>query len=315
MDGKEAVLMGPFVGELYWEFGRFAPMLPYLKKYVYQKKDVIYIVMTREERFDIYGRYANIFIPLRIPGDYDTKMPNCFRLNNFPIEEYEKLKNEFYSIYRKKYKILEHIAPKVDKANYVNKFQYDRNKMIFTYKPRLKNYEVVENFLPKDNKKIIILAPRYRKGFRRNWNSWPKFYDILYNNKELYEKYNFVICGKNGEYIPDDKNRFLDMNQIKLEQDCSLIGLLMVLMSKAYFTFGSQSSIPNISLLYNVDVLEFGCQKNLHTRTYNIKNTPITFIENKNYDIEPEIILENLIELLKKKEKKHELVSTQSKKN
>jgi len=28
---NKAVLFGPFVGELYWEFARFAPMLPYMK--------------------------------------------------------------------------------------------------------------------------------------------------------------------------------------------------------------------------------------------------------------------------------------------
>ena len=37
IDGKmnkkqNAILMGPFVGELYWECGRFAPMLPKFRK-------------------------------------------------------------------------------------------------------------------------------------------------------------------------------------------------------------------------------------------------------------------------------------------
>jgi hypothetical protein len=72
-------------------------------------------------------------------------------------------------------------------------------------------------------------------------------------------------------------------------------------MKRAYFTFGSQSAIPNISLLFKVDVLEFGCQKKLHTKTYNITNTPITFIENRNYNLKPQVALKHLKKLLNAK--------------
>ena len=54
---KDAVLLGPFVGELYWEVGRFAPLLPKMINKEYKKKDVTYIVLTRRERFDLYGKY------------------------------------------------------------------------------------------------------------------------------------------------------------------------------------------------------------------------------------------------------------------
>jgi hypothetical protein len=150
------------------------------------------------------------------------------------------------------------------------------------------------------------LAPRYRVGFRRNWKRWPEFYDILSRDKHLMNKFNFIICGKKGEYIPDKKDRFLDMNKIKVASGTSsLIGILLVILERACFTFGSQSAIPNLSLLYKTEVLEFGCQKSLHTRTYNIFNTPITFIENKKYNIELSVIFREFKALLKKKEKKN----------
>jgi hypothetical protein len=151
---------------------------------------------------------------------------------------------------------------------------------------------------------LVVLAPRFRKGFRRNWKHWESFYDLLYKNKDLIDNFNFIICGKEGEYRPDGQKRFLNMNDIVLEDGASLIGLLMVILEKAFFTFGSQSAIPNISLLYKVDVLEFGCQQSLHTRTYNIHNSPITFIDNKQYNIEPEKIIKKLRELLYKKKEK-----------
>lgn len=300
----KAVLMGPFIGEMYWECGRFAPMLPFYKLKKYKKQNLKFIILTREERFDLYGRYADILVPLRINGDYEKLQPNCFRLNGYPQTEYENLKNTFYSKYKKRYDILEHVIPDISKRLFANKYQFSRQNMIFKYKPRAENYEIVNDYLPKNDKPIVVIAPRFRKGFKRNWNRWSDFYNTLYKDKPLMDKFNFILCGKVGEYIPDQKHRFYDMNDMKVGKRSSLIGLLLVIMEKAFFTFGSQSAIPNISLLYNVEVLEFGCQKTLHTKTYNFNNTPITFIEDKKYNIEVPIIYKKFKKLLNKKEKK-----------
>jgi hypothetical protein len=299
----EAVLFGPFVGELYWECGRFAPMLPYYKLNKYKGKEYKYIVMTREDRFDLYGKYADILIPLRIDGDYITKHPNCFRLNGFKEYQYHKLIKKVEQKYSQRYRIVEHVYPDISKSGYVNKYQFSQKRMMFRYRPRDKNYDLVREYMPKD-KPYVILAPRYRDGFKRNWNRWPQFYDKLASDEELLSEFNFIICGKKEEYVPDEKHRFYDMNDIELIQNTSLVGLLLVLMENAFFTFGSQSAIPNISLLYNVDVLEFGCQKRLHTQTYNVKNTPIKFIENSRYDIGVKQIYSELKKLLKEKRRK-----------
>ena len=287
MAKEDAVLMGPFVGEFYWEAGRFAPMLPAMRAREYKGRDVKFVVFTRPDRFDLYGKFADILIPLRIEGDYQNRMPECFRLIGFGKPEVERLAKKFKSKYNGNYKILNHIYPDVQKGKFVNKNQFPRKRMLFNYSPREENYTLVDQFLPKNGKSNVVLAPRFRKGFKRNWKRWPEFYDLISNDKRLMENFNFIICGKKGEYIPDPKNRFLDMTNIKLKESSSLVGLLLVILEKSMFTFGSQSAIPNISLLYGVEVLEFGCQKRLHTVTYNVKNTPITFIENKRYDVEP----------------------------
>jgi len=278
---KKAILMGPFVGELYWECGRFAPMLPYYKKKRYKGQDIKYIVLTREERFDLYGNHADILVPLRIEGDYTRMSPNCFKLNGLKMRKYLEIADKFRSNYEDRFEILHHEYPNVTKGLYVNKNQYNRNRMMFSYKPRQENYNLVEEYLPNDNKPLVVLAPRFRRGFKRNWKRWQEFYNLLDKDSVLMNEFNFIICGKEGEYKPDVNKRFLDMNDIIIGKKSSLVGVLLVIMSKACFTFGSQSAIPNISLLYGVEVLEFGCQKSLHTRTYNVKNTPITFIENR----------------------------------
>lgn len=305
MDKKQnAILMGPFVGELYWECGRFAPMLPKFKK-KYKGKDVTYIILTREERFDLYGKYANILVPLRIPGDYVDKSPECFRLRGLKNIKYEELAKDFFKKYKERYNIIKHVYPNNKKPQFQNKNQFRKNEMLYKFSPRETNYNLVKSYLPND-KPLVVLAPRFRKGFKRNWKHWNSFYDKIANDKQLLQDFHFIICGKKGEYLPDLKNRFLDMNDIELKGGASLVGLLLVIMENAFFTFGSQSAIPNISLLYEVDVLEFGCQKSLHTRTYNVKNSPITFIENKKYDIDPGKMHKKMKELLyKKKEKQY----------
>jgi len=318
MSKKNVVLMGPFVGEFYWEAGRFAPLLPAMRSREYKHRDVKYIIFTREERFDLYGKYADILVPLRIEGDYVKKMPECFRLIGFGKTPVEELAKKFKSKYNGDYNILRHIYPDVLKGRFVNKNQFSRHNMVYKFNPRDDNYKLIDSFLPTNGRQNVVLAPRFRKGFKRNWKYWSEFYDLLYRDKFLNSNFNFIICGKKGEYVADPKDRFLDMTSINLTDQSSLVGLLLVILERSIFTFGSQSAIPNISLLYGVEVLEFGCQKRLHTTTYNVKNTPITFIENRGYDIDPSQIFKKFKGILTKKlEKKHakRMVKNKRKKN
>lgn len=304
MNEKEkAVLMGPFVGELYWEAGRFAPMLPYMKNKQFKGKNIKFIVLTRPERFDLYGKFADILVPLQIENDYVTRKPECFRLMGLGNGEYQKTAKIFKDKYKDRFHIVDHIYPKITKPAFTNKNQFPKSNMQFVYRPRQQNYDLVDAYLPTD-KPLVVLGSRFRKGFKRNWSYWPEFYDMLFNQKDLMNDFNFIICGKKGEYMPDEHHRFLDMNDIEVGDKSSLVGLLLVILERAFFTFGSQSAIPNLSLLYNVDVLEFGCQKSLHTKTYNITKTPITFIENRKYDLAPKVVIKNLRRLLKEKKEK-----------
>ena len=128
--------------------------------------------------------------------------------------------------------------------------------------------------------------------------------NMVADDTYLMKHFNFILCGKEGEYIPDKQKRFFDLNDIKPDEDSSLAGILLATMSKAFFTFGSQSAIPNISLLYGVEALEFGNQKVLHTKVYNVYNTPVTFIVDPKFNIDPKVIFKKFKHLLQKKEKK-----------
>jgi hypothetical protein len=173
--------------------------------------------------------------------------------------------------------------------------------MIYEWFPRQRNIDLVNEYLPID-KPLVVISPRYRGDLRRNWPHWKTFFDMVADDTYLMKTFNFILCGKEGEYIPDKQRRFLDLNDIKLDTNSSLAGLLLATISKSFFTVGSQSAIPNISLLYGVEALEFGNQKALHTIIYNVKKTPVTFLEDPRFKLDPKILFKKFKKRLRKKE-------------
>jgi len=301
MKKENAVLFGPCIGELYWEAGRFVPHFIWKKrKQLAGSKDLKFIVFTRPDRFDLYGLYADILVPLRIEGDGVEYIPNCYRMDNFPQKYFDELVIKFKESYSSRFSILEHIYPKVDRQHFQMKFQFHRSQMDYKYFPRRENFSIVEAHVPND-KKIIVLAPRFRNGLRRNWGNWQTFYDLIYDS-DLYQKYNFVICGKSPDYVPDERKRFLDINYFEQTKDSSLIGILIEVLKKAVLTIGSQSGIPNISLLIGTPALEFGHQRKLHTVDYNIRQTKVHFIDDPKYKLPAKSLLDETRTFLKKLE-------------
>jgi len=294
---EEAILVGPFLGEMYWECGRFATHIIWKKLKQYKGRDIKIIVFTRPDRFDMYGEHADILVPLRIEGDGTKYKGDCYRLIGFPNEQYKDLKKKFNKKYSERYEVIEHIVPDLKGKSFANKNQYS-NRMVFNkFKPRKDNSIIINNNIP-DDKPLITLAPRYREGMRRNWPYWNELYDLIYDSK-LINKYNFVICGKSPDYIPDKENRFLDINNFQLTDNSSLIGLTIECLKRSFLTIGSQSGIPNISLLVGTKVLEWGHQRHLHTKVYNPFKTHITFLDDHKYNFGPDVIFNEIKKKLK----------------
>jgi hypothetical protein len=144
-------LVGPFIGELFWELFRFAPYIISLKK---EKPAKLIAVFTRPERFDLYGRYANFLIPLRIKED-SIKNQDCFRLIDFRKELYYSMVMLFQDKYRKEYVIEDHFYPDVG-WRYNLKWQFPRDKMDYDFKPRKENDDIVEEIV-RDLEKIVLI--------------------------------------------------------------------------------------------------------------------------------------------------------------
>jgi hypothetical protein len=288
------------VGELYWEVGRFAPHIIYKRLKKYKDEDITFIICTRIDRVDCYGTIGNIFVPLRIKGDGEKYLANCYRLDGFSDTDYTNLCNALVNQFSKRYDIIETVFPKITKTEFANKKQYPSKELTYKYFPRPANLEIVKKNI-KTNKKIVVIAPRYRKIAKRNWPHWQKLYDLIWLDPFLKNNFEFVLCGKNPDFVPDKQNRFIDINNFPINDDASLIGLTFEILKKSILTVGSQSGIPNISLLFGVEVLEWGHQKQYHTVDYNILNTKVTFLEDMKYSIRPEVIIDNMKNILRNK--------------
>jgi len=134
---KKAFIFGPFIGELYWEMYRFAPYAISLKK---RFPDHKLIVFTRSRNFDLYGQYANIFIPLKIDSKYQEKK---FTIDKFRVREYKWLCKYIKRKYNNTYDIVDHCAPQIEGFMYKVKWQYPRRYMNYSYKPRCGNSDIV----------------------------------------------------------------------------------------------------------------------------------------------------------------------------
>jgi hypothetical protein len=280
------------VGELYWELARFVPYIIWKKK---NEPDTDLIVITRKDRYDLYGQYATKFFPLEIEGDGLDKKAECFRLNKLALEEYDKIINKFYFEIKNEYEIVEKIYPRIESYLFAKMNQFSKDKFLYDYLPRERNKTLIEN-LVQDIKSTVIIAPRFREGISRNWIHWKEFYDLI-DNSDLKEKFLFVLCGKSPDYIPD--SRFIDLNQLEQEEDTSLIGLTIELIKKSKLVIGSQSAIPSLSLLLGTPVLQWGHNRiNLMTDEYNPKKTKCSFLDDHRYSQKASVIFDEMRKIL-----------------
>ena len=140
---KIAYLVGPFVGELRWEYYYFIPYIIHLMK---KEPNRAFIIFTRRNRFDLYGSYAEIFIPLKILND-SPKYQTEFKINGFCMNEFNMLRKAFIDKYKTRYKIIDEIYPDISRFLYKVKWQYPRSKMDYNFQPRKSNRKLINMFV------------------------------------------------------------------------------------------------------------------------------------------------------------------------
>lgn len=230
MNLKDKVyLIGPFIGELSWEFFYFAPYIIYLKK-----KNPInkFIVFTRPERFDLYGKYADILVPLKMTNN-DVKNQSNFYIRNFDIRKYNILVNSFKDQYKKRFKIIDHIYPDISSFYYKVKWQHSRVLMDYDFKPREYNKKIIHKFL---NNNDILINIENMKNINEN----------MKNINELVVQFNECIndkCSILGCVIESIK-----ISKCVIGNLNSTVSRLSLLLQKPLITINDQCTNDDINL-------------------------------------------------------------------
>jgi hypothetical protein len=206
----KAILVGPFVGELSWEYYRFAPYVIHKKK---EFPNAPFIVCTRQERFDLYGGYASIFVPLKIHKD-EQFVRSGFSLAGLSGKNYEIIKTRFFDKYSERFNIIEHIFPKVHKWYGKIKWQFPRDDMDYDFKTRSLNKKIVYDFIKKVAKKKIYI-----------------YVDSEFDG-DIEKKY---ITETN--YIPIFRDMFFDSlpGELVRKNEITTLGCLIELLKRCYF--------------------------------------------------------------------------------
>jgi len=142
-----AYLIGPFLGELRWEYYYFAPYIIHLMKKEPNRK---FIIFTRRPRFDLYGSYADIFVPLRVVND-KPELRDKFKIQGFGMNEFNMLLRAYIDKYKKRYRIIDKIYPDISRFSYKVKWQFPRSEMDYNFQPRVANKELIDKFIKPHN--------------------------------------------------------------------------------------------------------------------------------------------------------------------
>ena len=239
---KLAYLVGPFIGDVRWEYYYFIPYIIHLMK---KEPNRAFIILTRRHQFDLYGAYAEIFVPLKIKNDY-PKNRNGFKIDGFNTKDFNTLRQAFTNKYRTRYKIINFIYPDISKFLYKVKWQFPRSKMNYDFQPRKANKELIDMFVKSSC--VFVDQSKY----------------VPYTNLDNYETVNLNdLITQIIDYVDDIKT--------------SNIGCFIEALKKSQFVVGNlESDISRFALLLGKPLIALNeklTDDEIHL--INPKNTPV----------------------------------------
>lgn len=227
---RSAFLVGPFVGELSWEFLRFAPYIIHLKKSVPKAK---LIVFTRPLRFDLYGQYADILVPLNIPSD-EVEKQFCFIYKDLTCGNYNVLAKRLLSKYETRFSIIRHIYPDITYFYSKLKWQFPRGSMDYDFRPRKLNVDVTKKYIEEKNRIVLV-------------------------NFNFYEEKNLSKYLESLEFSPIFIDLFSGFILMEKKEECSFLGCVIELLKQCEFVVTKFNTyIAHLSLLVGTPVISVG---------------------------------------------------------
>lgn len=259
---KPAFLFGPFVGSLSYELYRFAPYAINLK---FNNPDNALLIYTRPERFDLYGSYADILIPLRIKND-GKDIQNNYNLNGLDKNNYDQMIKIFERKYKSHYKIRKHFYPNF--VNYVD-WQFPKNEMNYNFDPRIENINLMEKLMGKCDHILVDLSGLYLDE---------AFYFIEKLDREIDKKIRFIIYNPSNSYskLLFTSRKIIELDKIKYDMSISLLGCLITSIKKSLFTISINfSEASHLSLLLKTKLHMYREFSEDFVKKINPYNTPI----------------------------------------
>jgi len=124
---NKAILFGPFVGEFLWELYYFV---------------------------DLYGKYADVISPLKIPQESDMRRSH-FSIEGLPGSTFNRIKQDYLDHFEEKYFFDEMITPEVSAWKKDIKWQFPRDETSYEFLPRNGNVELITSIF-KHRKNMIL---------------------------------------------------------------------------------------------------------------------------------------------------------------
>ena len=223
---KNGFLFGPFIGSLEWELYRFAPYTIYLKK---RTPNIKLVIFTRPSRFDLYGQYADVLVPLNIVGDDESKQ-DCFKSESFSLSNYKEAVRKFQKSCRKKYIVKKHFYPDIEGFRYKLKWQFPRYQMSYDFQPRRGNTNLVDQMFSKPTVFVDL-----------SWLESSKKREVL----EDLSGYDFI-----------NYEDFKEKVTPQLDNKTSVLGCVITLLKRSKLTMGNLNSpISHLSILLSTPLV------------------------------------------------------------
>jgi len=235
-------LFGPFVGEVIYELNYFVGHAIYLRKQNPKNK---IIVLTRKTSFDLYGKYATTFVPLRLNEDL---IPYKFGCKNMMPHIYDEISRKFHQKYRNEIKVHAHLYPHVTTNLKDIKWYYSREHIDFDFKPRLGNKEIVFDICR--NHENIIFSMHH--DIIRKYKDYCIF-PVSYIAKLNIDKRNDIsILGLIIEMIRSSEYVYSDID--------SVIGRLAMLIGRPLITQRDHIDAQDLNPINPYGSIVIGCQ-------------------------------------------------------
>jgi hypothetical protein len=242
---KYNYLFGPFVGETIFELNYFVGHAIYLRKQNPRNK---IIVLTREEHFDLYGKYATTLLKLPLS---DELVPKGFSCENMRVSLYDELVRRFKLKYTVEMKIEDHFYPKITTQLKNIKWYYPRDQIDFSFKPRNVNVEIAQDI--HDGRRDFIMSSFHHEIGKKELSHYIFPVSYLFKRLDLSKVSDATPIGILIELIRFSKYVYSDIDDIA--------GRLAMLMGKPLITDRRFIDAQNLNPINPYGSIVIGCKR------------------------------------------------------